>query len=92
MTINKHGMKMTGLKQASENTINYRYPDYYDHIYYNTETGKVWTVFVKDPKTHIRYNEPEIMYVGAVKQHMTPQEIADMVYQNRTELLKYNIQ
>lgn len=81
-SINKHGLKMTGLKAASGETHDYGYlsPSYVE-IFYDRSTGEVWTVYQYSLGMNwwTEYHDPDIIKVCNSQSHMTMQEIADAI-------------
>lgn len=81
--VNTHGLKMIGLKKASGSTENYGYySGMYDEIFYNVETGEVWTVFQCSlgHNSWTEYHDENIVKICNTDEHMTMQEIADCIY------------
>lgn len=81
-TINKHGLKMHGLKAASGETRNYGYySGHYIQISYDTDTGDVLTDYhcSLGQNSWTRYHDPAIITVATAADHMTMQEIADAI-------------
>lgn len=73
--LNKHGLRMVGIRKASSDTrdasngVNV-------HINYNLRTGEIFT------KQHVgnswtAYKDKDIILVACAKRHMSMQEIAD---------------
>lgn len=90
--INKHGLKMHGLKAASGETKDYGYySGHYVQISYDTETGDILADYHyslgQNSWTH--YHAPAIITVATTADHMTMQEIADAVAQAVTERAVY---
>lgn len=82
--IDTHGLKITGLKKASGETENYgEYSGKYNEIFYNTNTGEVWTEFQYSlgRNSWTVYDNPAIIKIGETSYHMTMQQIADAVYE-----------
>lgn len=80
--INKHGLKMHGLKAASGETRNYGYySGHYVQISYDTDTGDVLTDYHYSlgQNSWTRYHDPAIITVATAADHMTMQEIADAI-------------
>lgn len=80
MKINKHGLKMRGLKSASGGTKNYG-RNCYIQISYNTRTGEVLTDYHCSigGNSWTEYHDSDIIRIGNTNQHMTMQEIADAI-------------
>lgn len=78
--VNTHGLKMVGLKMASGNT-GCTTPNAYDELFYNRSTGEVWTVFQCSigHNSWTVYHDPSIIKIGETSEHMTMQEIADLI-------------
>ena len=83
-SINKHGLKMTGLKVASGKTYDYGYysPEYWE-IFYDRSTGEVWANYQYSlgHNSWTVYHDPDIIKVGNACTHWTMQEIADRIYE-----------
>lgn len=82
MTINKHGLKMIGLKAVSGATSNYdHYSGQYDEIFYDRATGKIWTVYQYSlgQNSWTRYDDTNVIKICNASAHMTMQEIADAI-------------
>ena len=80
--VNKHGLKMIGLKKSAASTGNYGvYSSMYDELVYNVKTGEVWTVFqcFLGQNTWTQYHDPNIVKICNTSRHMTMQEIADYI-------------
>lgn len=89
MTIDTHGLKMTGLKKASGATCNYgNYSDQYDEIFYDRATGEIWTVYQVSigMNTWTEYHDADVIKICNAQHHMTMQQIADAIYQRVQEL------
>lgn len=82
--VNKHGMKMVGLKKASGETQNYGYySGMYVEIFYDKADGEVWGVFQYSlgQNSWTEYHDSSIVKICNTSSHMTMQEIADAIYQ-----------
>lgn len=82
MKLNKHGLKISGLKAASGMTENYGYySGHYVEIFYNIETGAVWGKYQYSygQNNWTEYDDPAVIKIGNVSAHMTMQEIADAI-------------
>lgn len=80
--INKHGLKMRGLKAASGETRDYGYySGHYVQISYDTDTGDVLTDYHYSlgQNSWTRYHDPAIITVATTADHMTMQAIADAI-------------
>lgn len=87
--VDTHGIKIKGLKKASGNTENYGYySGKYDEVFYDRKTGEVWTVsqYSLGQNTWTVYDDPNVIKVCNASNHMTMQEIADMIYQRLCEI------
>lgn len=77
--IDTHGLNIVGLRNASGETYNRHWRDQsHDEIFYNMETGEVWTVYQYGLKTRV-YDDPNIIKIGNAWKHETMQSIADMI-------------
>ena len=84
MKINKHGLKIIGLKKASGNTANWAEGSGgYTEVFYNRSTGEVWTVDQVSIgfNSWTEYHSSDILKVGNFSRHATMQQLADAVYQ-----------
>lgn len=82
MKVNKHGLKMRGLKAASGDTQNYGYySGQYIQISYDTETGDVLTDYHYSlgQNSWTEYRDPAVITVCNTSRHMTMQQIADRI-------------
>lgn len=80
MKINKHGLKIKGLKAASGRTYDEKpYSDWHYMVFYNTETGEVWTDEIYGRNNWNEYHSDSIVKIANVVHHMTMQEIADEI-------------
>lgn len=85
--VNTYGLKIIGLKNASGNTEDYSFSSgMYDEIFYNVETGEVWTVFHCSigRNSWTEYHNPNIRRICFTDKHMTMQEIADAIHDKMT--------
>ena len=91
MKVDLHGRKIIGLKAASGKTDDYGYySGYYNEVFYNRDTGKVWTIFQYSFgfNTWSEYHDPAIIKICNTAMHMTMQEIADAIDCALTEIAK----
>lgn len=81
MKINKHGLKMVGLKKASGETQSYRDAAAYDEVFYDMETGEVWTRYQYSigRNSWTEYRDRSVVKVCNTSSHMTMQQIADAI-------------
>lgn len=82
MAINKYGIKMNGLKNASGYTENYvPYSGNYVELFYDKSNGDVWGVFQHSlgQNSWTVYHDPDVVKVCTTSRHMTMQEIADSI-------------
>lgn len=80
--INKHGLKMRGLKAASGWTENYGYySGHYVQISYDRNTGDVLANYHYSIGHNwwTQYHDPAIITVAMASNHMTMQQIADAI-------------
>lgn len=87
--IDKHGLKIVGLRKASGNTENYSIRSgNYDEIFYDRSTGEVWTIFQScyGHNTWTVYHDRDIIKICETEQHLTMQEIADIIYKKLQEI------
>lgn len=88
--INTHGFKMTGLKKASGNTEYYpTRSGMYNELFYDVITGEVWTVFQCSlgHNSWTEYHDSNVRKICNTDEHMTMQEIADMIRDNMNMFL-----
>lgn len=77
--VNKHGIKMSNLREISEETVNNNQG--YSQISYDTATGELletWHVGSADCSWTV-YHDPSIIHVCNTRRHMTMQQLADAV-------------
>lgn len=80
--INKHGLKMHGLKAASGYTEDYGYySGHYVQISYDRNTGDVLANYYYSlgQNSWTQYHDPAIITVAMASNHMTMQQIADAI-------------
>lgn len=81
-TINKHGLKINGLKKASSDTQDYGYySGKYIEIFYDRESGDVITKFQYSlgQNSWTVFHDDGIIKICNTSKHMTMQEIADKI-------------
>lgn len=86
--LNKHGLLIEGIKQASSNTINWaKSSNSYTEIFYDKVTGDVWTVdqVSSEHNTWEEYLDDDVIKICETEKHLTMQEIADMIYKVMSE-------
>lgn len=86
--LNKHGLLIEGIKQASSNTINWaKSSNGYTEIFYDKVTGDVWTVdqVSSEHNTWEEYHDNDVIKICETEKHLTMQEIADMIYKVMSE-------
>lgn len=77
--IDKHGLKMIGLKKASGETCNYgAFGQLYTQISYDIDTGEVIAVTLQKPNWK-EYHDKSIITICFTTKHLTMQDIADMI-------------
>lgn len=81
MKIDKHGLKIVGLKKASGNTMNNYQAGCYDEIFYDKSTGEVWTKYQCSLgfNSWTEYHDENIIKLCNTTEHLTMQEIADLI-------------
>ena len=77
--VDMHGMKMIGLKKASQETHCYGNSNFHDEIFYDCDTGEVWTRFQFSCNTWTQYRDKSVIKVCNAYSHMTMQQIADAI-------------
>lgn len=94
MKLNKHGLKITGLKKlAGELQANlpqnngYR-PGRYMQVNYDCNTGEVWADFFYDlgHGSYKKYHDPAIITVCTISQPLTMQGIIDCIASKLNQL------
>lgn len=91
MKLNTYGMKIKGLRKASGETMNYNDAAKYDEVFYNRETGEVWTRFQYSlgRNSWTEYDDPQIIKVCNTSRHMTMQAIVDAIRERMDEIERY---
>lgn len=83
MAINKHGYKMKGLKAVAGETkeLDGRGCGAYLELFYDRETGEVWTVFQWSlgQGSWTEYHDKSIIKITNICGKMTMQQIADRI-------------
>lgn len=82
MNVNKHGLKMTGIKAAAGNTRQIvPHCGMYYELFYDMDDGRVWTVLQISlgQNSWTEYHDNTILKVGNLSRVTTMQEIADKV-------------
>lgn len=80
--LNSHNLVIKGIKKASGETCNWNpRSGGYTEIFYNTETGEVWTVdqVSLGHNSYTVYDNPAIIKIAETEVKMTMQEIADAI-------------
>lgn len=80
--INKHGLKMTGLKKASGDTYNYQeWDSRYNEIFYDKSDGEIIVIFHHSIGMNewTEFKSSSIIKIVTTKRHLKMQEIADMI-------------
>lgn len=80
--INRHGLKMHGLKAASGYTEDYGYySGHYVQISYDRNTGDILANYHYSlgQNSWTQYHDPAIITVAMASNHMTMQAIADAI-------------
>ena len=77
---NTYGIKMLGLKEASEATGGWhKNSGGYTQISYDMDTGEVLTNDHADQNNWTEYNDPAVITVCGTSEKMSEQEIADRI-------------
>ena len=87
--VDTHGLKMTGLKEASGETVDWDpRSGGYTEVFYDRNTGEVWTVdqVSLGHNSWTEYHDPAVIKIAETEQHMTMQEIADRIAEEVREL------
>ena len=87
MKINTHGLTIKGIKKASGETCDYGYySGEYVEIFYDRSTGEVWTKYQYSLGHNwwTQYDDPDIIKVCSTSQHLTMQQIADLIAERLT--------
>lgn len=85
--IDKHGLKINGLKSTSGKTLNYGYySGHYVEIFYDKSNGDVWGIeqYCLGQNTWTVYHNKDVIKICNASVHMTMQEIADAIYETVT--------
>lgn len=74
--LNTYNLKMVGIKKASSETVDWTTRSGgHTEVFYNMETGEVWTVD-QIGNSWTQYRNSAIIKVADTTKHMTMQEIA----------------
>lgn len=83
MKVNKHGLKMIGLKKAAGYTENYGvYSGHYVQISYDKNTGEILTDYhySRGGNEWTAYHDNDVVTICYTSNKMTMQQIADAIY------------
>ena len=84
MAIDKHGLKMTGLKAAAGATRGLRgyHSGEYVELFYDRQTGEVWTVYQCSlgQNTWTEYRNQSVIKIGNISSQCSMQYLADLIY------------
>lgn len=86
--LNKHGLKIIGLKKASGETEDYAdFSGKYTEIFYDVLSGRVWTrfQFSYGMNSWTEYHDSYVIKVCNTSKHMKMQEIADKLLMRMVE-------
>ena len=86
--LNKHGLKMIGLKKTVGDMTNGGYYGNHNQVNYDMETGEVW-VDVCTQNNWVVYHNKSIITVGNYCNKMTMQELADAIARAVEETKNY---
>ena len=86
--INTYNLIMKGLRKASGETQSYRDAASYDEIFYDRETGEVWTRFQHSLgfNSWTEYHNPAVVKICNTRRHMTMQAISDAIHNTLQEM------
>lgn len=76
--IEKHGLKITGLRKVSGATCNWDNRGLHEEIAYDTATGECWSRTMIGNNWTV-YDDPDVIVVCNATRHMTMQQIADRI-------------
>ena len=82
MKLNTHGLKMKGIKKASGETCDYGYYSAsYVEVFYDRSTGEIWTRYQHSLGHNwwTQYSDPDIIKICDTSEHLTMQQLADMI-------------
>lgn len=83
--VDTFGLKMVGLKEAANATAEYAWRGlYYDEIFYNIRTGKVWLVHrVSVNRTSpSEYENQSVVKIANNTSKLSEQQLAVKIYRN----------
>jgi phage gp46-like protein len=89
MKIDKHGLNITGLKKCSGDTRNYSERSAcYNEIFYDKADGEVWADFHCSigGNEWTEYRSKNVIRICSTAEHLTMQEIADMIRDKLDEI------
>lgn len=80
MKVNKHGLKINGLKKAAKDSADGSlHYNLHMQINYDSDTGEVWASGPMTDGDYITFDDPAIFPVCETRVHMTMQAVADAV-------------
>lgn len=80
-SINTHGLTIQGLRAVCGQTTDWPCGSgCHTDVYYNRATGELWASD-QVGSTWTQYDDPDIIRVCSTANHMTMQQLADLVYQ-----------
>lgn len=82
MAVDKHGLKMVGLKQTSGCMTETDSDSKYYEVFYDTASGKVWALYHYSigRSEWTEYEDKHILRIIFTSEHMTMQELADEIH------------
>lgn len=88
--LNTYNLKMEGLEEASKATCDWpRNSGGHTQIFYDRDTGEVWTRDHVGENSWSEYRDPAIIRVGDTDRHVSAQKIADWIFEEVTLLEEY---
>lgn len=84
MAINKHGLKINGLRAVSNATrgLNGDRTGECVEVFYNMRTGDVWAISQpsRDTSALLNYGDPDVIKINNIFKYKDMQKIADATY------------
>ncbi len=79
MPIDTHGLVMNDLETASRSTVDWSCSGWHTQIFYDTETGDIYT---RDHtgESWTEFHDPAVIFVCNTSRHMSQQAIVDAIF------------